>query len=63
MIQIKSLFSDWKTVTREEAERCVRRLFNDITAMSYNEKLDYINKNRLRGITAEELLELDFKND
>ena len=57
MIQIKAIFSDWKEVTKKEALDFARYSFKNITTMQDDEKVEYINKNKLRGIafTLEQL--------
>lgn len=50
MIQIKAIFSDWKEVTKKEALDFARYSFKNITTMQ-DEEVDYINENKLRGIT------------
>lgn len=67
-IQIKFIYSDWKEVTKEQAKDFVESLLAsgitcyDIKKCESNDtaipKLHkYIEKNYLRGITIEELLE------
>jgi hypothetical protein len=57
MIQIKPIFSDWKEVTKKEALDFARYSYKNITTMQDDEKVEYINKNKLRGIafTLEQL--------
>lgn len=56
MIQFKFIFSGWKEVDKEKAKELVNHLLNGITMMSGQKRIDYINQNRLKGITVEELL-------
>lgn len=56
MIKTKSLFSGWHEATKEQAKEFAKFLLNNITAMTEKEKIEYINKNKLQGITVEELL-------
>ena len=55
-IQIKPVISDWKKVDRQQAKKFVEFLINNITAMKSNDAIKYINEERIRGITVEELL-------
>ena len=57
MIQIKTFFTDWKEVTKEEARRYIKKKAPMMVALTDQEKIDFINKKRLRGITYEELFE------
>lgn len=57
MIEIKGLFYGWKEVDKETAKKFVEGLLNGITTMALDEKIKYIENNRLRGITVKELLE------
>lgn len=57
MIEIKSLFYGWKEVDKETAKNFTKGLLNGITTMALDEKIKYIENNRLRGITVKELLE------
>lgn len=56
-IQIKSLFSDWHTVSREQAGRYVKHFMLTAVALQGKELVDYIEQNRLRGTTVAELME------
>lgn len=56
MIEIRFLFGEWKAVTKEKAKDFVKGLMNSIVMMNEKEKIDYINKTKIRGITVEELL-------
>ena len=57
MIQIKSFFSKgWKNVDKEIAIRFVNSLLDSITTMNKKEKVEWINKTRLKGTTVQELL-------
>lgn len=55
-IQIKSLFSDWHPVSREQARRYVKRFMLTAVAMHGKQLIDYIEQNRLRGCTVAELM-------
>ncbi|HZK37420.1 MAG TPA: hypothetical protein VFC98_00885 [Clostridia bacterium] len=59
MIEIKTLFNGWTKVDRREAKRYVEYLKSRITGITASEKDNYINRNRLRGITVAELEEED----
>ena len=58
-IEIKSLFTDWHEVSREQAKDYVRFLLSNITTKGNEELEQYIEKNKLRGITIKELFEED----
>ena len=56
-IEIKSPFGSWKIVSKEEAKRYIKFVYcNIISGINHKQKYEYINRKRLRGITAEELL-------
>lgn len=57
MIQFKFIISGWKEVSKEKAKELVKYKLAGITTMkTKQERIDYINKNCLKGITVEELL-------
>ncbi len=56
MIEIKRPITGWHEVSKDEAKRYVLFLLDHITAIPSNAKAEYINCNRLRGITVEELI-------
>lgn len=54
MIEVKATFSGWHKATREEAKRFVKHLKKAISI--HPDKINqYINDNKLKGITVEEL--------
>lgn len=55
MIEIKSWFTDWHEVNKEQAIKFVKVLLNGML-ISRDKKYDYIEKNHLRGISIKELL-------
>ena len=55
MIKVKSLFSGWNEVNKEQAKRFVLHLKNGITTMTDSKKIEYINT-KLQGITVQELI-------
>ena len=57
MIEIKTLFSDWHEVTAEQARAYVNSFLSMAPGMTYTQKIDYLNENRLRGCTVAELME------
>ena len=59
MIEIKRLITVWHEASKDEAKRFVLFLLGNTPAIPQNEKAAYINENRLRGITVEELLAVD----
>lgn len=57
MIQIRSLYSGWKEVEKEDAISFTKHLMDNLPAIQGKEnKIKYINDYRLRGATVEELL-------
>lgn len=56
-IKIKSHFTDWHTVTREQAKKYAIFLLSNITTMAGEELEKYIEKNKIKGITVKKLLE------
>lgn len=57
MIQIRSLYSGWKEVEKEDAVSFTKYLMANLPAIQEKEnKIKYINDYRLRGATVEELL-------
>lgn len=54
MIEWKTTFYGWKEVTPEQAKRLVANAVSN-SAMDREKLIQHINKNRLRGITVEEL--------
>lgn len=56
MIEIKNCLTGWHEASKDEAKRYVLFLLDHITAIPSSDKVEYINRNRLRGITVEELI-------
>ncbi len=57
MIEIRSLYNGWIKVDRVKAKEYIEYLMINLPGITgKKEKIKYINENRLRGITAEELL-------
>lgn len=56
MIEIKRPITGWQEVSKDEAQRFVLFLLDSTQAIPQNEKAAYINENRLRGITVQELV-------
>lgn len=56
-IEIKGLFTDWHEVSKQQAKEYVRFLLKNITTMEGKELENYIEQNKLRGITIKELFE------
>jgi len=54
-IEIRGVFTDWKEVNPEQAREYVKLLKRGITILNDTEKNKYINSERLRGTTVEEL--------
>lgn len=57
MIQWQSLFTGWVDVTPEQAKNLVLFTINN-SGVSKEKLIPYLNENRLKGITVEELLNL-----
>lgn len=57
MIEIKSAFYGWQKVTKEQAKKIVLHIKSNATGIKPEEVIDYINKNKIRGITFEELMQ------
>lgn len=49
MLEIKSFFGDWKTVTKEQAEDFYRTFQNGSIAIRGEDKHRYFNKHHIRG--------------
>ena len=56
MIEIKRPITGWQEASKDEAQRFVLFLLDSTQAIPQNEKAAYINENRLRGITVQELI-------
>lgn len=56
-IEIKSSFKDWHEVDKETAKQYVLHLMHHITNIPSKEKEEYIEQNKIRGITVKELLQ------
>lgn len=56
-IEIKAIYSEWKSVGYRQAKQFVDFLLDNLTAIPENEKIKYINENKIRGITVEKLYE------
>lgn len=59
MIEIKRPITGWQEVGRDEAKRYVLFLLDNTQAIPSSAKVEYINRNMLRGITVQELLAVD----
>lgn len=57
MIMIKPFFGDWKEATKEQAKEYVMFTIENATAINKDKINKYINTNKIKGITVEELLE------
>ncbi len=62
-IEVKTLFNGWKKVSYEQAENCVEHWLKSITTMKIEEKINYINENKIKGITVQEILENQKKDN
>lgn len=56
MIEIKTFFKDWEEVSEEYARAYITCIMPKMTAMKEDEKIEWIESKRLRGITVKELL-------
>jgi hypothetical protein len=54
-IEIRGILTDWKEVKPEQAMEYVKILKRGMTNLNDTEKNKYINSERLRGTTVEEL--------
>jgi NADH:ubiquinone oxidoreductase subunit D len=54
-IEIRGVLTDWKEVKPEQAWEYVKLLKRGITNLNDTDKNKYINSERLRGTTVEEL--------
>lgn len=54
-IQWKTLFNGWKDVDEEQAKRLVLVTLNGAN-VSKEKLIPYLNENRLKGITVEQLM-------
>lgn len=54
-IEIKSLFTDWHEVSKQQAKDYVKFLLSNITTKKNKELIQYIESQKLRGITIKEL--------
>ncbi len=62
MIEIKTLFNGWIPATKERALDYARTLYKSVATMTGVELVEYINKNKIRGISFT-IEELEEKND
>ena len=56
MIEIKSRFNGWVEVSEDKAREFAEILMNEMIGITEAEKENYINTNKLRGITVNELV-------
>ena len=56
MIEIKRPITGWHKVSQDEAKRYALHMMDNITAIPSSAKVEYINRNMLRGITVQELI-------
>lgn len=56
MIEIKTFLTDWHEVSREKAEKYIKRVMRGAVALTDTEKVKFVEEKQLRGITVEELL-------
>ena len=56
MIQTKTLFGEWKEVTKEQAKSYIMLRIYNLSCKYRQNTIDYINKNILKGIKFEDLV-------
>lgn len=56
MIQVKTLFGEWKEVTKEQAKAYIMLRIYNLSCKYRQNTIDYINKNILKGIKFEDLV-------
>ena len=54
-IMVKSFFTGWHEVSKEQAQNYVKHLWQGMTAIAEPQKVAYIERNKLQGITVKEL--------
>ena len=54
-IEIRGIFSDWTEVSPKRAREYIKIIKRGMTNLNDTDKNNYINTKRLRGITVEEL--------
>lgn len=55
-IEVKTLFHGWQKVSYEQAKDCIQNWISGILTKSGQEKIDYINSEKIKGITVNEVL-------
>lgn len=56
MIQIKTLFGEWKEVTKEQAKACIMLRIQNLACKYKQNTIEYINQNILKGIKMQDLI-------
>lgn len=56
MIQVKTLFGEWKEVAKEQAKAYIMLRIYNLSCKYRQNTIDYINKNILKGIKFEDLV-------
>lgn len=56
MIQIKTLFGEWKEVTKEQAKACIMLRIQNLACKHKQNTVEYINQNILKGIKMQDLI-------
>lgn len=62
-IEIKSFFTDWHEVSREQAKEYIKFLLENITTMRGEKLIQYIEGNKIRGIRVNKLLGGEVNNE
>lgn len=55
IIEIRHFFTDWHEVTRERAQKFVAYIIPHMIALPHDEKIEFIERKWLKGITVAEL--------
>ena len=58
-IEVKTHFHGWKKVSYEQAKDCVQNWISGILTKSDQEKVNYINSEKIKGITVSEILKYE----
>lgn len=62
-IEVKTIFSGWHKVSYEQAKGFIENLISGIATKSGQEKINYINEEKLKGITVNEVLRYEEQQD
>ena len=62
-IEVKTFFNGWQKVSYEQAKKCVENFISGISGMREQEKINYINTEKLNGITVNEIIKYEEQQD